>query len=342
MDRRAWAFLAATAAAFAFLGLVVVEPYAVYVLLGLIVGYFARGPARALGARTGWPRLSAGAVAVLIVTLVVLPLAVVVAVLADDAVAIARAVQDLGLDAYVAGELARFGLDEARSREAALALTSRLEGALADLAPSLLSVLASIGIGAFIFGLVTYYTSLQWESLRDLVLRVMPLPDGTKADLRREVRDVVRAVVLGNFAVGLTQGGAAGLAWWLAGYPQPLLATFFMVIVGMIPYVGPVIFLGPAAVWSIFTGDVLTGVVVLAYTLFIVGFVDNVTLLYVVGKAGKRLHPGLVFVGILGGLEAFGLAGFIVGPLILGLAAVLLEAVARERERRQNATPPTT
>jgi len=314
MDRRAWAFLAATAAAFAFLGLVVVEPYAVYVLLGLIVGYFARGPARALGARTGWPRLSAGAVAVLIVTLVVLPLAVVVAVLASAP----------------------------SRREAALALTSRLEGALADLAPSLLSVLASIGIGAFIFGLVTYYTSLQWESLRDLVLRVMPLPDGTKADLRREVRDVVRAVVLGNFAVGLTQGGAAGLAWWLAGYPQPLLATFFMVIVGMIPYVGPVIFLGPAAVWSIFTGDVLTGVVVLAYTLFIVGFVDNVTLLYVVGKAGKRLHPGLVFVGILGGLEAFGLAGFIVGPLILGLAAVLLEAVARERERRQNATPPTT
>ena len=56
----------------------------------------------------------------------------------------------------------------------------------------------------------------------------------------------------------------------------------------------------------------------------VVGLIDN--LLYpLLVKSGLRIHTMPVFIGVLGGLFAFGATGFVLGPLILAVAMTLID-----------------
>jgi hypothetical protein len=47
------------------------------------------------------------------------------------------------------------------------------------------------------------------------------------------------------------------------------------------------------------------------------------------------MHPLLLFIGIFGGIEAFGGWGLILGPLTLALFVAAFRLVGREREARR-------
>jgi predicted PurR-regulated permease PerM len=47
----------------------------------------------------------------------------------------------------------------------------------------------------------------------------------------------------------------------------------------------------------------------------------------------------LTFVALFGGLEVLGLAGLIVGPVIMGLAVAVLRLYSREEKARRAAKP---
>ena len=66
----------------------------------------------------------------------------------------------------------------------------------------------------------------------------------------------------------------------------------------------------------------------LIWTIF-VGTIDNVVRPILIRK-GAQLPLPLVVAGVLGGLMAFGLVGIFVGPVVLGVSYMLLEAWVRE------------
>jgi predicted PurR-regulated permease PerM len=64
-----------------------------------------------------------------------------------------------------------------------------------------------------------------------------------------------------------------------------------------------------------------------------VSTIDNIVRPKIVGSRGN-IHPVLVLLGIVGGLELFGILGMIIGPLILAILTVFLGLYADEREKR--------
>jgi len=80
---------------------------------------------------------------------------------------------------------------------------------------------------------------------------------------------------------------------------------------------------GPAAAWLLATGRVGAGVLLLAYGIVIVALADN--LLRPLLISGRSEVPTLaVFVGVLGGLAAFGMVGMFLGPLVISLVVALV------------------
>jgi len=67
----------------------------------------------------------------------------------------------------------------------------------------------------------------------------------------------------------------------------------------------------------------------LAWGAGIVGTVDNLVRPLVVG-AKSPMHPLVIFVAILGGVEAFGLIGILAGPVILAVTVTLLGILREE------------
>jgi predicted PurR-regulated permease PerM len=88
--------------------------------------------------------------------------------------------------------------------------------------------------------------------------------------------------------------------------------------------IGAVPILALAVIWLYWSGDATWGTFLLVVTV-IAGTLDNV-LRPVLIKAGADLPLLLIFLGVIGGLVAFGLIGIFVGPLVLAVAYTLLSA----------------
>jgi predicted PurR-regulated permease PerM len=73
----------------------------------------------------------------------------------------------------------------------------------------------------------------------------------------------------------------------------------------------------------VFSGSVGAGAFVLVFGALVVSTVDNVIRAVLVGGRA-RVHSLLVFLGVLGGIFAFGAAGIFVGPALFVIALELL------------------
>jgi len=97
------------------------------------------------------------------------------------------------------------------------------------------------------------------------------------------------------------------------------LLTFFLSIIPMGP---PLVWL-PAALWLYFQGQIGWAIFMLAYGMVVISSIDNVVKPYLISRGGA-LPLLLVFMGVLGGLMAFGFIGVFLGPVILAIGYSLL------------------
>jgi predicted PurR-regulated permease PerM len=144
------------------------------------------------------------------------------------------------------------------------------------------------------------------------------------------VGGTVKAVVYGIVLAALAQATLAGLGYWVAGVPAPLLFAALTFLVGLVPFAIPFMW-GGASLWLFLNGDTVAALGLFIWGVTAVSWVDNIVRPLVISGAAQ-IPFLLVLFGVLGGLAAFGLVGLFIGPVVL---AVIL-AVWREwnAERR--------
>ena len=133
----------------------------------------------------------------------------------------------------------------------------------------------------------------------------------------------IRGVAHGIVLVAIGQAVLGGLGLALAGVPFALLLTAVMFLGGIVQIgVVPVLLL--AVGWLYWQGSYGWATGLLIWTIF-VGTIDNVIRPILIQK-GARLPLLLVIAGVIGGLVSLGLVGIFVGPVVLGVSYMLLEA----------------
>jgi predicted PurR-regulated permease PerM len=160
--------------------------------------------------------------------------------------------------------------------------------------------------------------------VRDL----LPLPERERDRLMNETRDLVVASVGVGLFIAAIQGTIGGVAYWLLGIPAPALWGVAMAICALIPLVGTGLVWVPTALWLLFSGDAGRGVVLIIIGVVVIGLVDNIVRPLLL--SGRTSASGLViFLGLLGGVTAFGFIGLVLGPIILVTASSLLTVFTR-------------
>ena len=132
----------------------------------------------------------------------------------------------------------------------------------------------------------------------------------------------VSRVMNGILGTALAQSVLALIGFWIAGVPGAMLLgllTFFLSIIPMGP---PLVWL-PVALWLYFQGQTGWAIFLAAYGVVVISSIDNVVKPYLISRGGS-LPLLLVFMGVLGGLLAFGFIGVFLGPVILAVAYALL------------------
>jgi predicted PurR-regulated permease PerM len=85
----------------------------------------------------------------------------------------------------------------------------------------------------------------------------------------------------------------------------------------------------PAALWLAATGHPWKAALMVAWGGGVVSTIDNVLRPMFAGK-GVTLPGGLLFLGMFGGMTAFGLVGLFLGPIVLYMAREMLLILRRE------------
>jgi predicted PurR-regulated permease PerM len=154
-------------------------------------------------------------------------------------------------------------------------------------------------------------------------------------DVVRLAGQAIRGVALGVVVTALVQSLLGGIGLAIAGVPFAAVLTAVMFMLAL-AQIGAVPVLVCALAWLWWKDQTAWFVVLLVWTL-IVGSMDNV-LRPILIKKGADLPLLLIFAGVIGGLFAFGLLGLFVGPVILAVTYMLLDAWVAEAPDKHEAT----
>ncbi len=136
----------------------------------------------------------------------------------------------------------------------------------------------------------------------------------------RQMIASIHGTVDGMVLVGLGVGALLGVGYWIVGAPHPVLLGALTAIAALIPMGAPIV-LGIASVIVLAQGHTLSAALLFGVGMVIVFIADHAVRPALIGGATKL--PFLwVLLGILGGVETFGLLGLFLGPAIM--AALIL------------------
>lgn len=142
----------------------------------------------------------------------------------------------------------------------------------------------------------------------------------------------IRGVVYGIIGAAIVQGALAAIGFSIAGVPAPLFLGFLTFLLGLIP-MGPPLVWVPVTLW-LFAADRIGWAVFMAiWGFFVISGIDNLIKPYMISRE-SRAPLLLVFLGVIGGILAFGFVGIFLGPVLLGVGyALIVEWTASEQAK---------
>jgi predicted PurR-regulated permease PerM len=327
----------------------VLQPFYGAILWAIVVSVLFAPVYRRLLARMGDRRSLAAAVTLLIViAIVILPLTMVATSLIQEATGLVTKIQsgeyNFGnylqqildaLPAWAKGLIERFNLTDFSG------LREQLKDGLMKGGQVLAPQALSIGMNTFEFviqsGIMLYllfFLLRDGRALAERIKEAIPLHTHQKSALFARFADVVRATVKGGIVVAIVQGALGGVAFWFLGIHAALLWAVLMAFLSLVPAVGAALVWLPVAIYFLATGAIWQGIGLILYGVLVIGLVDNVLRPMLVGKETK-LPDYVVLISTLGGIEVFGLNGFVIGPLIAAMFMVSWEIFSKSRRTVQ-------
>jgi predicted PurR-regulated permease PerM len=133
-------------------------------------------------------------------------------------------------------------------------------------------------------------------------------------------------------STALFQGVVATIGFAISGLPRAVTWGICTAVASFFPVVGSALVWVPVMLYYLAKGQIASAVLQGAWGLFlVVGIGDYVLRPRLVGRAGKG-QPLLMLVAALGGIDLFGLAGIVVGPVLMSLFLAILRIYEREVE----------
>ncbi len=229
----------------------------------------------------------------------------------------------------VAKLLERYGVDIEQLGASVQEVTARVAGSIAGWA---LNAGQNVLLIALLFGLMLYllfFFFRDGDRILDGVMRVLPLGEDRKKRLLRKLAEVARATVKGTLIIAVVQGSLGALLFAVVGIRTAVFWGAIMAVLSLLPAVGAGLVWLPAAVIFFAGGHVWQGLLVLLGGVFVIGLVDNVLRPVVVGR-DTRTPDYLILLSTLGGITAFGMAGFVAGPVMAALFLVAWDMFGEE------------
>lgn len=204
-------------------------------------------------------------------------------------------------------------------------LQSEAAGFITNFLGESMVILTNILLLFFFF----YYMLINTGKIEKLMEEYIPFSQDKLARFSKELESQTFSNALGSPLLAIIQAGAAALGYWIFGLPDPLFWGVMTGFFSFFPVVGSMLIWLPAAIYLLSAGQTWQGVAVGIYGVAIIGTIDNI-FRFVFQKKFADVHPIITIVGVISGLQLFGVSGIIFGPLLLSYFLILLKIFKEE------------
>lgn len=189
-------------------------------------------------------------------------------------------------------------------------------------------VLGAVGtlVGFMLMLFLLFFLLRDGPQMLQQAVRLIPVEEQRRDSLLRLIGATTRAVVFGTVTTALIQGLLIGISFAILGLPSPVVFGALAAVFALLPAGGTALVWVPAAIWLAVIGRPGAAVFIALWG-FAVSLIDNVMRPLLIGRHAQ-VSTLAVFVGVVGGVSAFGAVGLIVGPVLLTLIAALLKFAA--------------
>jgi predicted PurR-regulated permease PerM len=180
----------------------------------------------------------------------------------------------------------------------------------------------------------------QGEAAADWALRFGARLGGERGEAAiRLSGQSIRGVAHGVVITALVQALVGGIGLGIAGVPFATLLTALMFLLA-VAQIGAAPVLALAVIWLYWSGSPGAGTFLLVVTV-IAASLDNFLRPLLIKRGAADIPLLVIFIGVIGGLIAFGLIGIFIGPLVLAVTHTLMSAwLYSEGMRPKSNTPP--
>jgi predicted PurR-regulated permease PerM len=154
---------------------------------------------------------------------------------------------------------------------------------------------------------------------------LLPLTAANRDALFERLGKVLRAVVYGCGLTALAQGTLVTIGFAIAGLSGPIVFGVIAAVFALLPFGGAALVWIPGVLYLFAVGEVGFAIFMLIWG-GVVSTADNFIRPVIISRY-TPVPTLLVFLGVIGGVAAFGPMGFIIGPVVLVLATELLRFV---------------
>jgi len=196
----------------------------------------------------------------------------------------------------------------------------------------MLSALSTI-INFFIMLFLLFFLLRDGRPLLGRVVRLVPMDPLRRSELLKLIGDTTRAVVYGEGLTALAQGTLVGIGFAIAGLPSAVVFGVLTAFLALLPMGGAALVWVPAVVFLLATSQWGWALFMLIWGMG-VSVSDNLMRPFLISRQAP-VSVLAVFIGVIGGISAFGMIGVIIGPVLLTVLATLLrfldETLSSER-----------
>jgi predicted PurR-regulated permease PerM len=189
--------------------------------------------------------------------------------------------------------------------------------------------LAGLVIGFFLVLLSSFYFYVEGESIFREMATLSPLPRQYDYEFAHKFKDVIDATFRGQLLTAVAQGAATGIGLAIAGVPGAIFWGAVAIVLSLLPMVGAAVVWIPSAIYLYISATMghrpyWQAIFMVAWGVLVVSLIDNIVRPWAMkGKAQLPAIP-LLF-AVLGGMQAFGIIGLVIGPLVFSLLVTIID-----------------
>lgn len=210
-----------------------------------------------------------------------------------------------------------------------LPAVQQIPGWVARHGGAVLGGLAGMVLGFALVLLSMYFFYVEGESILHQLSILSPLPKRYDDEFRARFKDVIDATFRGQLFTGLAQGFVTGVGLAIAGVPGAGFWGAVAALLSLIPMVGAAAVWVPASIFLAVSASMGSrpwwpAIFLVLWGVLLVSLVDNVVRPW--AMAGKAQLPAIpLLFAVLGGLQAFGFVGLVIGPLVFSLLMSIID-----------------